>query len=442
MPVRAIAQESSLIGIESVEGSLPAAGVTKRLLAVGFNLVEAAEFDQIDPMGILVGTGDAIRQNWSTFEIGEGAYMDYNALAYLFSFLFGPATITTPGGATNAREWLWTPSAQALNKTTFSARKGTPTINGVAGTAEQALGCILTSLMLGFRRTARQELTGAGFGKQLSYDASIDVNEVVTLSETGTISGGTWTITFGGQTTSAIAHDADAATIEAAFEALSTVGAGNGTVTGGPIGTTPVVITFTEDLANTNVGPVTVGVGSLTGSTPGISVSVTQTGAPSDVPLVPVLAAEVDVFLDNAWSSLGTTKLTSDFSAEWSIEGIYNPLWVLNSAEASYKEGVLQRPGTGFKLELGNDSVSRALVTDMRAGTKKFPRVRAMKGANSIESGQAYELRIDSCWSINEAPAAGDIDGASTLPFGGRLVLDGVSGFWTRILLRNGLASL
>lgn len=441
MAVRAVAQESSVIGIETTEGTAPST-VAKRLLSVGFNISEASEHDVVQPMGLLVPTGTPIRQNWSTWEIGDGSYMDYNALLYLFSFLFGPPTTTTPGGGTNAREHVWTPGAGALAKTTFTARKGTPTINGVAGTAEQSVGNTLNSLTLGFSRTAEQELSGNGFGQAPDYSASIDVNEIVTLAETGTISGGTYTISFGGQTTGAIAFDAVAATIETAFEALSTVGAGNGTVTGGPVHTTPVVITFTEDLANQNVGTVTVGVGSLTGSTPGISVAVTQAGGFQDIAVVPVLAGEVDVYLDSSWANLGTTKLLSDFSAEFSISDLYSMLWVLNSALSSYKESVLQRPQASLNLELGNDAVSRALVTDMRAGTTKFCRIKAAKGANSIESGQAYELRIDAAWFINEAPAAGDIDGASTLPFGGRIGYDGTGGAWLRIFLRNGLASV
>src|SRR5438045_3885195 len=97
VPVRATVDESSLIRVETTEGVAPTAGIRTRLWSVGFNLSEAAEFDPIDPMGIRVGTGDAIRQNWSTFEIGDGAYPDYNSLAYLFTFLFGPASIVPVG---------------------------------------------------------------------------------------------------------------------------------------------------------------------------------------------------------------------------------------------------------------------------------------------------------------------------------------------------------
>lgn len=441
MPVRGTIDESSLIAVEATEGVVPAGGIRTRLLSVGFNLSEAAEFDPINPMGIRVGTGDALRQNWSTFEIGDGAYPDYNSLAYLFTFLFGPATVVNVGST--AGEWTWMPGPSAIPRVTFSARKGQPTLLGVAGNAEEANGCVLTDLQLEFNRTSAQTLSGAGFGSQLNYGASIDVNEVVTITPSGTWSGGTFTLSFGGQTTAAIAYNANAATIETAFELLSTVGSGNGTVAGGPLSTGAITITFTEDLANTNVGAVTINTGSVTGSTPSASVAVTTQGSSTDIPLVPVLAGEIDVYLDNAWADLGTTKLLSDFSATWGVSGMYSPLWALNSALAGYKEAIPNRPETTMSLELGNDSVSRAIVgTDMRAGTKKFCRIRAQKAADSIESGQRYELRIDGCMSINSAPSAGDVDGASTLPFGGRLVYDAVGQAWTRIFLRNAIRSL
>lgn len=60
--------------------------------------------------------------------------------------------------------------------------------------------------------------------------ASAAVNEVSRITITAT--GGTYTITYAGQTTSALAFDADAATIETALEALSNVGTDELLVTG------------------------------------------------------------------------------------------------------------------------------------------------------------------------------------------------------------------
>lgn len=64
------------------------------------------------------------------------------------------------------------------------------------------------------------------------YKANTD--PVQSLQITGNPTGGTFTITVGGQVTSGIPFNANAATVQAALAALSTVGAGNVQVTGGP----------------------------------------------------------------------------------------------------------------------------------------------------------------------------------------------------------------
>ena len=74
-------------------------------------------------------------------------------------------------------------------------------------------------------------------------------NEVQTVEIDDDVSGGTFTLTYNGQTTGVIAYDANAAIVEAALEALSTLGLGTATVTGAsPIWT----VTFTGSMAATD----------------------------------------------------------------------------------------------------------------------------------------------------------------------------------------------
>lgn len=69
-------------------------------------------------------------------------------------------------------------------------------------------------------------------------------DEVQTVTVTGTPTGGTFTLTYDGETTTALAHSATAAAIVAALEALPNVGAGGVTGGGGALPGTPVTITF------------------------------------------------------------------------------------------------------------------------------------------------------------------------------------------------------
>ncbi|MFR9773044.1 major capsid protein [Nocardia sp. SC052] len=105
------------------------------------------------------------------------------------------------------------------------------------------------------------------------------VNEVQTPTISGSPTGGTFTLTFKGQTTAPLAYNATAAQVQAALAALSTIGAGNVAVTGSAGG--PYTVTFQALLGATNV-PAMTATGSFTGgSSPSIAVTQTTAGAPN-----------------------------------------------------------------------------------------------------------------------------------------------------------------
>lgn len=96
-----------------------------------------------------------------------------------------------------------------------------------------------------------------------------------------TATGGTFTITFKGQTTAAIAYNANAAAVQAALEALTSVDPGDVTAGGGALATSPVELTFGGAYAGIKVGGVTVNGGSLTGPGAAVVISDTTVGAPA-----------------------------------------------------------------------------------------------------------------------------------------------------------------
>ena len=76
-------------------------------------------------------------------------------------------------------------------------------------------------------------------------------NEVQTVTVGAGATGGTFTLTFEGQTTAGIAYNATAAAVLAALEALSNIDPGDVTVTGAAGG--PYTVTFTGRYAGVNV---------------------------------------------------------------------------------------------------------------------------------------------------------------------------------------------
>lgn len=94
---------------------------------------------------------------------GWGAYND---LAYILSNLLKAATITTPGGATNARDWTWT-----LLPRTAEAPKYLTVEGGIAGTDYWRFAdANLTMLKLDFQENREVALDGDMIGTLLAEE--------------------------------------------------------------------------------------------------------------------------------------------------------------------------------------------------------------------------------------------------------------------------------
>ena len=112
----------------------------------------------------------------------------------------------------------------------------------------------------------------------MSAAPTTGVNAVQTLSVTGSPTGGSFTLTFGGKTTAAIAFNAAASDVQAALQALSSIGAGNVTCTGGPLPGSNVVVTFSNSLAGQPQNTITHTDSFTGGATPAASVASTTSG--------------------------------------------------------------------------------------------------------------------------------------------------------------------
>jgi hypothetical protein len=152
-------------------------------------------------------------------------------------------------------------------------------------------------------------------GKEFSISATFDatslegggtggINEVQTVTITGTPTGGNITLTFRGATTGNIAFNATADAVETALEALSTIGDGDVRVTGGPGPGTAWIVTFVNDLGHQNVPAMTAsGAGLTGGTTPAVTVG--QTTAGSSVGFNPRI-------LIGSWDKPGTMVIKVD----------------------------------------------------------------------------------------------------------------------------------
>lgn len=129
-----------------------------------------------------------------------------------------------------------------------------------------------------------ERFTGAGSGT--------DTDEVQTLTIDAT--GGTFTLTFDGETTDPIAENAAAATVQTALENLSNLNPDDVTVTGSAGG--PYTITFGGDYAGRNVPELTADDAELTGGAGTAVVETDTAGDPGTRTIAGVLAYDVEFY--------------------------------------------------------------------------------------------------------------------------------------------------
>jgi len=149
-------------------------------------------------------------------------------------------------------------------------------------------------------------------------------DEIQRLTPGGTVSGGTFKITFEGQQTDSIAWNATPGEVKAALEALSNVGAGDVVVAGGPVNAAFISITFTKNLGGVNRTEVTVQ-SSLTGTNPTLTPS-TPTGGI----LGSFRGAQPGCLLQDTTNGILYHNSGTRAAPVWTVPAA-EPVWVLTS---------------------------------------------------------------------------------------------------------------
>lgn len=211
----------------------------------------------------------AVTASYQKTQYAQGTYTQGGS--QVFSALVSPPTSGVSAEAAS------TTAAVAKGFSAYSARNEVQTVSVLGsptgGTfklqwGEDVTGTIAYNATAGAVQTALR-----GLGNVPAPTGG--VNDVQTVSLTGAPTGGTFTLTYAGQTTAGIAFNANAAAVLSALVALSNIDPGDVTVTG----TGPWVVTFGGTKAYASQTVMTGSGASLTGGTsPAVSVAHTTTG--------------------------------------------------------------------------------------------------------------------------------------------------------------------
>jgi hypothetical protein len=281
MSARASVFNTTLIGVETARGTRAAA--VRRLLATGMTIKPNVPVKPFTPLGSKYPT-TATRAK----EMTEGTYegeLAYNDIVYILSGLLEAEGISTPTNATLTRRWFYNPAVLGPDDIrTYSIEMGSSV------RAERTTYGLFDGTQL---RITKDEahISGSLFGQVMEEGITLSTgrNEIEQVSR-GTHTGGTFTLTYSGQTTAAIAFDAPAAgiagSVQTLLEALSNIAVGEISVTGPHGG--PWLVEFTSTLGSQNITPLVIDGTLLTGGT-GEAVTTTVPGILlADVPELPV----------------------------------------------------------------------------------------------------------------------------------------------------------
>lgn len=180
----------------------------------------------------------------------------------------------------------------------------------------------------------------------------------------------------------------------------------------------------------------------LSGSIVGRAIEdgVTPTPGATAVELVPVLPTQVSGYVDNAHTSIGTTKLNRLLRWEWELGDRFSTVWPVDAAQTSFVTHVESEPTARLKLLLEADAQGMALLSAMRSGAKRFVRIRCEGGV--ADATYNYALTFDVCGTVEDVSEFSDEEGVYAIEWTLRATYDDAWGRALEVSAVNRMSAL
>lgn len=156
--------------------------------------------------------------------------------------------------------------------------------------------------------------------------------------------------------------------------------------------------------------------------------TMTTIGANPTVPLVRVLPQQIDVYSDDTFGAIGTTKLPRAFEAGFSLDSLFGPVWVLNSTISGHDGMVPLMPDSESTMLLMADATGMAFLDKVRTtGTaaRSYQRIKAT--GPIIEGAIPYLFQVDQVVETKDIDSLEDNDGVWAVPWTFQPIDDGTN---------------
>lgn len=425
---RASVNQVMLLGLEAATG-LPVFP-TRNLPALSVELERSLRNQFYRQMGKKYPTS-GVRHR----EMSRGSFngpLDFEEIIYPLAGLFGNYTAAQIG-VTSGYTWTFDPKTSSSDSgKSFTCKYGD------TSAADMAAGLVFNSLALELTQDDVR-ISGDCFAYALdntvspmTYSgANVITDEVTKIAITGGPTGGTFTITWSGQTTSAIAYDATAATVKAALQALSNIADADVEVYGGQLPASPVYVFWKGAQAGVNVAAPTTTDSLTGGSTPATAVTTEQAGAgaTTNVTQQPVSISQFNIYLDSSYGSIGTTKYCTALEFGLNIPAKQEPVEVLCTTYPSFKDTV-ENPleGASGRLVLVYEGSNLTLLNTLNTAAKPTYYLRAEAVGANIGASADYTFRADLAVKLSEPRERRNLNGVYAMEFGFQVVHDATMG--------------
>lgn len=172
--------------------------------------------------------------------------------------------------------------------------------------------------------------------------------------------------------------------------------------------------------------------------------NITLTAAPTTVAEAPILPTHLNVYVNDSFATIGTTKLTRDFNAVWRCSDVVGQVWPINSANASFAADVEQVPTVQMELTAEADTAGMAFLTAVRAGATKYVRLEAISTVLAGAATAFYKVWFDAALKVSSVGGFDDSDGVKVVNWTLDAVADATfsATAFSRVTVVNTLAAL
>lgn len=426
MAERPFVTQVCLLGKETTPGT--PVTPTIRLMQTKVRVQPANEEIDIDYQG------DILAGDYATIAYGgEGSIEGvptYDELGLVLASVIGKPQTTALGGGAYRHEFIFDPRGRADSQTyTWQF--------GDANFAEQSTNLIATDFGIEIKRKSTS-ISGRVLARKVTSETlAAGANAVQTLTITGSPTGGTYKLRFNGQVTSSIAFDANAAAIDSALEALTTIGAGNIAVSGSG----PFTLTFQGDLAGKEQPLVELDTNALTGGTsPSATIVIATLGGHTTYDGYPVLPTQWDVYYASTLAGLGAGQLGKLYDASMEIADRFKDSWTVDSSKEGMDTAIESPAKWTVKLMVQADATGQTLESDEANRTVKYLRLKAT-GLEIASSGINHSLTFDLSGQVKAVENFDDADGVYAREFMFGVKFNETWGRAVQVTLVNGVSA-